>query len=345
MADAFSKSMVIQILISIPLIILGMAAMYLIHRANSEPAQIAAYDLSDEPDKDNEPHAEEKPTHKYSPKLTPRKPKERDLIKPSADLAKRLEKFKYDGYMQVGKAKIAWLSDGISRISVEEGGTLDDSIKVDKIHENFLLVSVDDHTSHKIPFTPGSDERNLATRSTGSIQNTSQNRPSGKDRSRYAPPSIPGDISPPATRRSRRYDAETVIHIDPELKTVTSVGETFTVQVKINNGSDVFAVPFDIGYDPDILEVIGLHEGSYLKKDGGQTTFLTSIDKNKGKIRLGLTRLGKLGGINGSGTLASIAFKVLKNRPTSLSLVNGKPMDSKLNVLPAKFVRGQIKVQ
>jgi hypothetical protein len=336
MADAFSKSVVIQILISIPVIILGMVVMYLIHRAHSEPPQIVSDDLNDKSEivesslnEDGKPHKTEETDR---PKPTQIKPKVKNTAKYDADLAKRFGKLKYNGYMQVGDAKYAWISYEKERIAVREGASLDDNIKIDEIHENFLLIAaVDSDTTQKIPFTSEPDE-----------QPSTPSPPS----SRYTPPPIPPVIEKSERKNARdRNSAGTVIRIEPELKTVKSVDETFTVQVKIDNGSDVFAVPFGIKYNPDALEAMGLHEGSYLKKDGGQTTFLTSTDKDKGKISVGLTRLGRIGGVSGSGTLMSVTFKTLKRGTAFLSFVDGKPVDSKLNVLPAKFSRGKIETK
>jgi hypothetical protein len=248
--------------------------------------------------------------------VTQAKPENRNVSRYSADLAKRLGNLKYDGYMRIGDMKLAWLADGESRIAVGEGTVLDDGIRIGEVHENFILVSAAGQIARRIPFTQS-----------------------------------PGRTSPAATRRSERKDDQdnnaigTVIHIEPALKVVKSKGEKFTVQVKIDNGSNIFAVPFDIKYDPGILEVTGLYEGSYLKKDGGQTSFLTSMNRDKGKISVGLTRLGRIGGASGSGTLMSIGFSALKSGTTFLSFENGKPMDSRLNILPVRFARGRIEVQ
>ena len=342
MASAFSKSICIQILLSIPLILFGMVAIYLIHRAHSESARVTSHDLSDGSEAIE---SEQASTMFYtsSPKSSqagmsvppgdePHKTQNRDMLKSLKSLnmergttstasgfesmIKRLEKLKYDGYMQVGDVKLAWLSDGKDRIAVGEGDLLDDTIRIDGIHENFLLVSAADGREEKqFLFTRSPDELwDARTRGHGDT---------GDEGSDYG----------------------TVIHMDPALRAVKSVGEVFTVRVKIDRGLNVFAVPFDINYNPDILEVTGLYEGSYLKKDGGQTTFLTSVYRDKGKITIGLTRLGRIGGVSGSGTLMSIAFRALKRGTTSLSFANVKPMDAKLNVLPVKFVRERIEVK
>jgi hypothetical protein len=399
MTDAFSKTMHIQIFLSIPLILFGVVAIYLIHRARSESALVTSYDPSDGSEA-AEPEQAGSMLYTSSPDREDKLDKTQDMRHETRDrksevsslksqvsspefMVKRLEKLKYDGYMRVGDMKIAWLSDGEGRIAAEEGSALDGTIRIDEIYENFLLVSAaDGHIVRKIPFTQKSDELGsklpssaavtarsthagsanvVSTQSAPTTISTQAKARHSASESKlaagssdkafppsdlYARPPVPGQILPTVTQSgSHRNDYGTLIYADPASKTVKSVGETFMVQVKIDNGSNVFAVPFDINYDPNVLEVTGLYEGSYLKRDGGQTTFLNSMDRDRGKITVGLTRLGRIGGVSGSGTLMSIAFRALKSGTAFLSFANGKPMDSGLNVLPVKFVRGEVRVQ
>jgi hypothetical protein len=420
MTNASSKTMRIQILLSVPLVLFGVVGIYLIHRARSESTQVTFRDLgggteaveseqagsmfyTDSPGlqtgmlvpPEDEPHkTQNRDTLKSSKSLKSLKSLsvERGTTSTIPDLesmVERLEKLKYDGYMRVGDMKLAWLSDGKDRIILGEGHVLDDTIRIDEIHENFLLVSLinqattgaaDSHIVREILFTRSPDDSGMGgqfgtrgqeegrgdrakgrrgepPRSRVSIasQDRSAARPSEHGQvsnlplpsSQSGPPLVPGQTSLGVTQRGASHGGNygTVIYIDPASRAVKSVGETFTVRVRIDNGSNVFAVPFDINYDPNVLEVTGLHEGSYLKKDGGQTTFLTSIDRDRGKITIGLTRLGRIGGVSGSGTLMSIGFRALKRGTASLSSANEKPMDSDLNALPVKFAHGEVKVE
>jgi hypothetical protein len=399
MVRFYSRNVAIQILLSIPVVLLGVVAAYLIHRSYSGSGQLESYELGDglataeleqvgsvpytssqdrmQNHRDTETRRQEgygkreRQQRNASPRLH---------AFSAADLARRLEEIKYDGYMQVGDAKLAWLSDGEGRIAVREGGAIDDDIRVEEMHENFLLVSAaDGRIVHRIPFTQSSGGQDpglpfpaiVAVGNTGGSSSATSARSGSVERrlkpatpggsadgstdiafppstpSQHRQPPIPGRIPPSLKRGRDRVNGKigAVIHIEPALRAVKSVGETFTVQVKIDNGSNIFAVPLNIEYDPGILEITSLHEGSYLKKDGSQTSFLTSVDRDRGKITVGLARLGHIGGVSGSGTLMSMAFKALRSGTALLSFADGKPVDSELNVLPAEFIRGEIRVK
>jgi hypothetical protein len=341
MTDA-SKIITIQILLSIPLILFGLVAMYLIHRSHSQAAQTRFYDPSPV-ESAYEPQEAGEQSRVYVPEPASTKPEKQYLPINPVDFSKRLARFKYNGYMQVNDVRLAWVSDEKGRMLVQEDDALDDTIKVNRIHENFLLVSdVDGRATQELPFTPGPGEYDAKPLIKVSSADSSPKSSALSSQFKLPPfPPTAGKLEN-AQRSSR---TGTVVYIDQELKTVKSVGETFTVQVRIDNGSNVFAIPFDINYDPNILEVTGLREGAYLKKGGGQTTFLNSIDKAGGKITVGLTRLGRIGGVSGSGAVMSVDFKALRRGTASLSFTNGRPMDAGLNTLPVEFTNERIIIQ
>lgn len=347
MTDA-SRTTTIQILLSIPLILFGLVAMYLIHRSHSQTAQTRFYDPGPV-ESAYEPQEAGEQSRVYVPEPASTKPEKQYLPIDPVDFSKRLARFKYDGYMQVSDVRLAWVSHEKGRMLVQEGDALDDNIKVNRIHENFLLVSdADGRTTQEIPFTPGPGERDakplIKVSSPRSVSARNESADSSALSGQFKLPPFPPPVGKleNAQRSSR---TGTVVYIDPGAGTVKSVGETFTVQVRIDNGSNVFAIPFDINYDPNILEVTGLREGAYLKKGGGQTTFLNSIDKARGKITVGLTRLGRIGGVSGSGNVMSINFKALRRGTASLSFTNGKPMDAGLNALPVEFTNERVIIQ
>ena len=143
MVNASPKSMGIQILLSILLILSGLVAIYLIHRAHSESAQVTFYDSSDgletvESEQAGSMFYTGSADGEDEPRKTPdtrHETQNRDTLKSSKSLnvergttsttsgfvesrvlslesmVKRSEKLKYDGYMWVGDMKIAWLSD------------------------------------------------------------------------------------------------------------------------------------------------------------------------------------------------------------------------------------------
>lgn len=75
--------------------------------------------------------------------------------------------------------------------------------------------------------------------------------------------------------------AGAIITIDPPTPTVT-VGQTFSLDVMITGASDLYAVQFDIGFDPTFLSANSISEGAFMLS-GGPTLYIggTSVHDKK----------------------------------------------------------------
>ena len=104
-------------------------------------------------------------------------------------------------------------------------------------------------------------------------------------------------------------------------ETPIHVGDTFTLDIRAENVSDLAGWQFDITFDPAILEAINVTEGDFLKTDGGTTFFQSgSIDNAAGKIGgLSAARLSTQG-VSGTGTLLRVRFKAKSAGETELAL-------------------------
>ena len=104
-------------------------------------------------------------------------------------------------------------------------------------------------------------------------------------------------------------------------KTPIHVGDTFTLNVRAENVSDMAGWQFDIAFDPAALEAISVSEGDFLKTDGGSTFFQSgSIDNAAGKITgLSAARLSTQG-VSGTGVLLQVRFKAKAAGETELAL-------------------------
>ena len=104
-------------------------------------------------------------------------------------------------------------------------------------------------------------------------------------------------------------------------KTPIHLGDTFTLNVRAENISDLAGWQFDIAFDPAALEAINVSEGDFLKTDGGTTFFQSgSIDNAAGKIiGLSAARLSTQG-VNGTGVLLQVRFKAKSAGETQLAL-------------------------
>ena len=106
-------------------------------------------------------------------------------------------------------------------------------------------------------------------------------------------------------------------------KTPIHLGDTFTLNVRAENVSDLAGWQFDIAFDPAAFEAIDVSEGDFLKMDGGTTFFQSgSIDNATGKITgLSAAKLSTQG-VTGTGVLLQVRFKAKSGGETRLALQN-----------------------
>ncbi len=105
-----------------------------------------------------------------------------------------------------------------------------------------------------------------------------------------------------------------------------SNGTTFTRTVEVQNIKNGFFTAFDVTYDPAIIEFVDATEGVLLNQNGSAQTFFQAALENggQGRVVVGLTRLGQIGEVSGSGTLLTLSFKAVGTGTATLVFSNPK---------------------
>ena len=119
-------------------------------------------------------------------------------------------------------------------------------------------------------------------------------------------------------------------------KTPIHLNDTFTLNIRAENISNLAGWQFDIAFDAAVLEAIDVTEGDFLKTDGG-TTFSQGgqIDNAAGKIaQLSAARLSTQG-VSGTGTLLQVRFKAKFTGETQLLLENFEFGATTGDIIPA----------
>jgi hypothetical protein len=117
-----------------------------------------------------------------------------------------------------------------------------------------------------------------------------------------------------------------VIVIEPESVSKLGVNGTFTLNVSVKNCVDVYAVQVDIRYDPRVINVTGIFEGTFLNSTGSTTVLyhetaeVTNSTPPRNTIYFVATKMGDQSShdSSGNGTLLTIAFQVISNGSTQL---------------------------
>jgi hypothetical protein len=105
---------------------------------------------------------------------------------------------------------------------------------------------------------------------------------------------------------------------------MTSVGDTFSVNITISDVSDLGGWEFKLYYLSSNLNGTSIIEGPFLKKGGstyfGNISFTDNYNATHGIVWATCTLLGPSSGVDGNGTLAVIKFKARQLGTSVLSL-------------------------
>jgi general secretion pathway protein D len=113
------------------------------------------------------------------------------------------------------------------------------------------------------------------------------------------------------------------------------LNKDFQVEVVVSDVANMYNGVLIMQFDPALVEFISAREGAFLKSDGKPTSFGTNLKRDKGSLTIMLNRVGNVGGVSGSGSLAVITLKGKKKGAATLTLSNAyiltpagtKPMD------------------
>lgn len=128
---------------------------------------------------------------------------------------------------------------------------------------------------------------------------------------------------------------------DPS-NTTQHVGSTFTVNVLLN-GQNVFQVPMQITYDPKLLQVANVSNGSLLSKDG-QIVTLTHREDD-GNIQVTATRPPGAAGVSGQGPVVTLTFVAKAPGQALLAIAKGGVRDPAMQALPVNGASTAITIQ
>jgi len=117
--------------------------------------------------------------------------------------------------------------------------------------------------------------------------------------------------------------------------------EIIYVAVIAQNVTDLDTYQIEIKYNNEVIEFIDAYEDiptmnvqNFLKTNGGKTIGFQALESKSGIINIANTLIGDdtVEAPEGSGIIAVLKLKLLKNSQTKLSLINVKFLDSQQNM-------------
>lgn len=79
--------------------------------------------------------------------------------------------------------------------------------------------------------------------------------------------------------------------------------------ISVNGASRLSVVSVSITFNPAVVRVRAVQEGSFLRQGGVAVTFTQQVDSAAGRIDISMTRTGDSVGASGSGLLAALLLE------------------------------------
>lgn len=81
--------------------------------------------------------------------------------------------------------------------------------------------------------------------------------------------------------------------------------------VSINNASRISVLTLTITYNPAVLRVRTVQEGTFMRQGGMTASFSPRIDAASGRVDIAFSRAGDQTGASGAGLLAALIFDAI----------------------------------
>ena len=156
-------------------------------------------------------------------------------------------------------------------------------------------------------------------------------------------PTSPPPVPAPAQPTQPQAGAAT-FGFDPPSVT-QAPGSTFSVNVTLSGAQNVYSVPLQVSYDPKILQVVNVSNGTLLSQDGQAVALVHRDDDQTGALQITATRPPGAGGISGQGPVVTLTFLAKSPGQSSITISKGGAKDPNLQSIPVNGAVANITVQ
>ena len=109
-------------------------------------------------------------------------------------------------------------------------------------------------------------------------------------------------------------------------------GGPYLVPVSITGASQLSGVTLTVTYNPAVIRLVNVQEGSFMRAGGVGASFSQQPDPGAGRVDIAIVRRGDLTGVAGTGLLAGLLFEPVAPGPANLAVTgsasgpNGSPV-------------------
>jgi general secretion pathway protein D len=121
-------------------------------------------------------------------------------------------------------------------------------------------------------------------------------------------------------------------------------GGPYTVPLSVANASRISMITLTVTFNPQVLRVRNVQEGTFMRQGGVTASFTPRIDVATGRVDIAVTRTGDQSGVSGAGLLAALLFDAV-GPGNSLIQVSGVASTPEGNALPLQFTPANVTVR
>jgi general secretion pathway protein D len=118
-------------------------------------------------------------------------------------------------------------------------------------------------------------------------------------------------------------------------------GGPYLVPVSITGASQLSGITLTITYNPAVVRLVNVQEGSFMRAGGVGASFSQQPDPVAGRVDIAIVRRGDVTGVAGTGLLAGLLFEPVASGPANLQVTGsasgptGSPVSLQFGAVPA----------
>jgi general secretion pathway protein D len=122
-------------------------------------------------------------------------------------------------------------------------------------------------------------------------------------------------------------------------------GATFTVNVMLSGGQNIYSVPVQLNYDPKQLQVVNVSNGGFLSQDGQAVALVHRDDPTTGTLQITATRPPGAGGVSGQGAVVTLTLMAKEPGQSALTITRGGARDPAMQPIAMNGAQAAVTIQ
>jgi general secretion pathway protein D len=113
----------------------------------------------------------------------------------------------------------------------------------------------------------------------------------------------------------------------------------------LSGGQNVYSVPVQLSYDPNLVQVINVSNGGFLSQDGQAVALVHKDDPATGTLQVTATRPPGAGGVSGQGAVLTLTFMAKGTGQSALTITRGGARDPAMQPIGLSGAQAAITIQ